>query len=244
MRYFSIIFILLVLTLPAGAQQKLSLTPAQKSEIQILIGQYLRDNPAKLLEALDRVQAYMQDQEMQLAFTRIDENRDALYHDKRDISIGAQNAAITIVEFFDYNCGYCKKSLTPLLDLVTQNKDIRVIFKEFPVLKASSMLAAQYALALADSKQYLAFHTALMRHRGEITPKVLSQYLHDTGARPEIIRRNHKSVPITAHLSDNSALAQRLKIQGTPAFIVNDTLYPGALTKADWDEIIADVRKN
>lgn len=226
----------------AAPPEQSGLSTTQKSEVRALIAEYLQNNPQELLVALDNVQTYIQTQEAQAHSTRIAENYAELHYDSRDISLGRHDAPITIIEFFDYNCGYCKRSFEPLMNLLETHDDIRLIFKEFPILNAQSKMAAQYALALGNREHYIAFHSALMNHRGAITPKLLDKILRDIGAMPDIVRRNHKNVPIDAHLQATIELAKRLNIQGTPAFIINGRLYPGALSADDWAQAIAQAR--
>ncbi len=116
---------------------------ASKDEIRQLIADYLMENPEALADALDNMQNHFRRQQELSQKKLLQENADAIFFNTADFSLGPKDAPITIVEFFDYNCGYCKRSFQPLMDVASANKDVRVVFKEFPILNKNSERAAR-----------------------------------------------------------------------------------------------------
>ncbi|MGB0341869.1 MAG: DsbA family protein [Parvibaculales bacterium] len=204
---------------------------ASKDEIRQLIADYLMENPEALAEALDNMQNHFRRQQELSQKKLLQENADEIFFNTADFSLGPKNAPITIVEFFDYNCGYCKRSFQPLMDVASANKDVRVVFKEFPILNKNSERAARAALAFDDQLQYIAFHTKLMTARASLSPAVIDKALSDAGVDIDAHKKREGAANIDKHLQDTARLARSLNISGTPAFIVNNSLYPGALDK-------------
>ena len=124
-------------------------------------------NPEKLEQALNNMQRYLTERAQREQEEALASNADNLYRNDGDYSMGPNNASITIVEFFDYNCGYCKRSFAPLMEVLEENKDVRLVFKEYPILGEASYLAS-LRLAINDKLKYLTYHSKLMTHQGRI----------------------------------------------------------------------------
>ena len=218
------------------------LSAAQEKAVDSLIADYFIRNPDKLNEALTAYQDYMRDQEQQRFKNTIKENATSLYRNKLDFSMGPADAPITIVEFFDYNCGYCKRVFAPLMEVLQENDDVRLVFKEFPILSDDSEKAAKVALAVDDKMQFLTFHTKLMTHRGPINQALLDKTIADLKLDKAAIDRQAKSEATAAHINANRLLAGNLGLSGTPAFVVNDEIYAGALDKQQLTDAIVKAR--
>ena len=234
MRKFVSAGLLAVIVFVSGATDRAwsqKLDEAGKAEIRQMIADYLMENPEALAEALDNMQNHFRRQQELSQKKLLRENADAIFYNPGDFSLGPKDAPITIVEFFDYNCGYCKRSFQPLMDVAGANKDVRVVFKEFPILNKTSEQAARAALAFDDQLQYLAFHTKLMTARSSLSNVVIDKALGEAGVDVAAHKKRGNETEINRLLQETAQLARALNISGTPAFIVNNTLYPGALDK-------------
>lgn len=243
MRLLKLIFALPLMCclalMPASAAP---LSDAQEKAVDALIADYFIRNPDKLDAALTAYQDYMQEQEKLRFQKTIQENSTSLYRNKLDFSMGPADAPITIVEFFDYNCGYCKRVFAPLMEVLQENDDVRLVFKEFPILSEDSEKAAKVALAVEDKMKFLTFHTKLMTHRGPINQALLDKTIADMKLDKTAIERQAKSDVTAAHIDANRLLARNLGLSGTPAFVINDEIYPGALDKQQLTDAIVKAR--
>ncbi len=240
MRFVIAILILFSGTyLPATAQDA-----AQEKIIEDVISDYFIRNPEKLGEALNNLQAYYQQQERMKAEKALSDNADELFKSPADFTMGPADAPITIVEFFDYNCGYCKRAFTPLMQILNENDDVRLVFKEYPILNQDSRLAAKTALAIDDQLQFLTFHTKLMNHQGSITPTVIDKIISEMKLSSTEIASRLDTDKVNQTLARTNQLAGRLGINGTPAFVINDKLYPGALSLDDFKTAVNTARED
>jgi len=156
----------------------------------------------------------------------IPQYRQALERDARDF-VANPNGRITVVEFFDYNCGYCKLAAPEVLRIIEENPDIRFVFKEFPIFGATSDTAARVALTPAAKGKGLALYKAWMAEK-PLDEAGIDRHLSQVGLDPGAVRKAAADPAITKQVQDVRALAETLKLQGTPAFIVGNTLIPGA----------------
>lgn len=239
--------VLLLITL--GASMLLAGRPiaggidaAKRAEVEQIIEAYFRDNPLKLAEFLENMQREMAAEEERARTALITDNPDLFYRNKADFSIGDPKAPITVVEYFDYNCGYCKRVFPLLMTIVEENPDVRVVFKEFPILNDQSRLAATWAAAMPDNDKYIVFHQALMRNRGALNEVVLRQVARKIGVNADQIAGKARQPSIQKHLDETYQFAQQLGLRGTPAFIINGEIYPGALQKPRFDAAIEKAR--
>lgn len=187
---------------------------------------YLLSNPEILEEMATRLQEKQLAQQSDDARKAIAANRAALERDPRDVVINP-GGKITVVEFYDYRCGYCKTIAPELAELVQENKDIRLVLKEFPIFGGASDLAARAALTPAGRAAGLDFHQALMEERN-LNEATIARLAQAAGIRPDALSAALRDESITRHLADTRRLAESLRIEGTPAFIVGDRLIPGA----------------
>ena len=156
--------------------------------------------------------------------------------------MGPQNAPITIVEFFDYNCGYCKRSFAPLMEVLEENKDVRLVFKEYPILGEPSYLASSTALAINDKMKYLTYHSKLMTHSGRVSQAVVEKILGELKLPPQKLQADARSDKYVLQLAETRQLADAIGVNGTPAFVINGQLFPGALNKAELTQAIKFAR--
>lgn len=190
----------------------------EQAEIRAIVRQYLIDNPDVLREALDA-----------LAERSSAERWQQIKNDPRDFAIGPADAAVTIVEFYDYRCAYCHAAMQWVLDLARTRRDIRVVFKELPILSDASMEAARAALAARPQGRYLQFHQALMSFPldQEMTTEQIDAIARRSGIDVTRMRRAMNDPEIIAILEQNRAHAVDYNITGTPGFVINGELVPG-----------------
>lgn len=203
----------------------------QQSEIRAIVRDYLVRNPDVLREALDALQ------------DRADaERRRKIESDRRDFSLGPTDAKITIVEFFDYRCPYCHAAMDWLFAQQRGHNDVRIVFKELPVLGPESLEASKAALATIEQGRYQQFHRALMGFRGDLTSMQIDTLARQAGVDVARMRRRMDDPAITTLLEENHALAQDSGIQGTPGFMINGEFVYGFNQQA-LDERMRQVRR-
>lgn len=201
---------------PAASAQ--TFNGQEQAEIRAIVREYLVNNPDVLREALDS-----------LADRNTAERWQQIKSDPRDFAVGPANAPITIVEFYDYRCAYCHAAMEWVIDLTRTRRDIRIVFKELPILSEGSMEAARAALAARPQGRYLQFHQALMSHPldRELDTAAIDAIARRVGIDVPRMRRDMEDPAITATLEQNRAQAIDYNITGTPGFVINGELIPG-----------------
>ena len=149
---------------------------------------------------------------------------------------------MTVVEFFDYRCPYCKAVAKDMIATLQAEGDVRIVFKEFPILGPESELAAKAALAARRQDKYLPFHQALMAYKGQLDEAAIHDVAEDVGLDVEQLQEDMAAPAIADVISRNIALANALSIGGTPAFVVGDTLVPGAVDMKTLRDMVAKAR--
>ena len=203
---------------------------------------FLMQNPDVLARALENLQDYYAIEDAKRQRQSVLDNAEELYSSSSDFTLGPKNASVTIVEFFDYNCGYCKRVFPSLMKIVEENDDVRVVFKEFPILSENSRTAASYALALDKQLKFLTYHSKLMSSRGSVNPALLERTLKEIGVDVEAVKSRAADTSIAETIDRTQALAGALGINGTPAFVINDEIHPGALSEDQLRELVAEAR--
>jgi protein-disulfide isomerase len=207
------------------------------------VREYLLENPTVIVEALEALQARQQQTEQQQSRGALSAHSDRLLNSRQDPSIGNPNASVTVVEFFDYQCPYCKRMAEDLVKLTEEDPDLRIVFKEFPVFGTESTLAARAALAAAKQGKYAEFHVAIMGFRGAPSETAIFRLADQLGLNEERLRKDMQSEEIEAMIQANYQLAQQIGVRGTPAFIIGDELIPGALSPQAMRDLIARKRE-
>ena len=241
MRKYFISFVLL-LAFGFAIEPVHALSAEDRKQIDKQIEDYFMRNPEKLEQALENMQAFMEDRTNRQQAEALLQNADKLFRDEADYTMGPQNAPITIVEFFDYNCGYCKRSFAPLMEVLEENKDVRLVFKEYPILGEPSYLASSTALAINDKMKYLTYHSKLMTHSGRVSQAVVEKILGELKLPPQKLQADARSDKYVLQLAETRQLADAIGVNGTPAFVINGQLFPGALNKAELTQAIKFAR--
>jgi protein-disulfide isomerase len=200
---------------------------------------YLLEHPEVIQEAMGKLQEKQARAAVQKSQSAMNEHRQALERDPRDF-VANPNGSVTVVEFFDYRCGYCKLAAPEIVKLVRENPDVRFVFKEFVIFGAESEAAARAQLGARDQNKYLAGYEHLMEEKS-LTAANLDSVLTSAGVDAAKARKAGNDATVTQHLQDVHTLAQALGVEGTPAFFVGDKVIPGADLEA-LKQAIAETR--
>lgn len=197
-------------------------TDAQKKEFEKVIHDYIVNNPEVLIEASQALQQKQQQDAQKQAKTAIQEQAPQLFDAKLAV-IGNPNGNVTLVEFFDYQCVHCKHMAPVIKELITKNNNLRVIYKEFPIFGADSEFASKVALAAAMQGKYLQVHEALLKQDKKLTNDIVLNAAKSAGVDMTKLKADMKSKTVEDALKDNKKMAEKLRLMGTPAFIVAST---------------------
>ena len=214
----------LTLSLPAMAQSTGEL-PVE--EVERIVREYLMREPEIIYEAIEELQARRQIAERERQRQAIGELQDEIFENPNDPIIGNPEGDVTLVEFFDYRCGYCRQMGPGMQELVEQDGELRVVMKEFPILGPDSVVAARAALAARMQGDYGSFHFALME-ADNLTPEGVFQLAIDHNLDVTQLEEDMNGEEVAQQIGENIQLAEALGITGTPSFIVGETLVPGA----------------
>jgi protein-disulfide isomerase len=219
-------------------------SPQQRQEIEAVVKEYLIKNPEVIKEALEELER------RQLAATQvktketITERAKEIYRAGEDLVLGNPQGKITVVEFFDYNCGYCKRAIPEVAKLIESDKDIKVVIKEFPILGAGSVFAAKAALASREQGKYAEFHDALTAIEGVKDETSVMQAAQQVGLDIEKLKTDMEAKEVIEVIRRNYSLAEALSINGTPSFIIGDTLEPGFVSYDVLAQHVSTLRQN
>ncbi len=230
-----------LLAMPTSADE--ALTPVQKSAVDQAIHDYLLSHPEVMLEALKAAQQKSDEQAMEQSRRVIAARHRDLFDDPDDLVQGNARGDATLVEFFDYNCPYCKEIEPTLEALSHEDGKLRIIYKELPVLGEASIFATRVALAARQQGKYAEFHRAMMATKGDMTDALVLKVAASIGLDIGKIKADMGAVGIERIIHANYELADALNIQGTPGLIVGDTLIPGVIDIDTLRQDIAEARK-
>ncbi len=213
---------------PACAQ---SSKPAERAEIEKIVREYLIANPEVLEEAMVALQTKREAERAAMTVAAIKANRERLYEKPNAYFIGPADAKVTVVEFFDYRCGYCKRSVNWVTALpAAYDGKVRVVFKELPIFGGISETAALAALAAGRQGKYLEMHTGLMgiKSNDDLTDAAIDELARRVGVNVARMRADMKSEAVIAQLADQKSLGQALGVGGTPGFFIGERYIEGA----------------
>ena len=225
---------------PAVAQ---SFSSQQKEEIDRLIQDYLRQHPEMVLESLkaaqQKAEATKAAQQQQMIAAKSSE----LLHDPNSAVDGNPKGDVTLVEFFDYRCPYCKAIQPSLEALIKDDAKLRVVYKEFPILGPVSVFASRVAIAARKQGKYAAFHDRMMALRGTIDDDAVMNVAKQSGLDLAKLKADMASAETSAIIQRNYALADALGVDATPALVIGDKLIMGAVDIDGLRQLIAEARK-
>ncbi|MGD1878927.1 MAG: DsbA family protein [Kiloniellaceae bacterium] len=229
-------------TAPAESTGEAPFSTGEQNAIESLVRQYLLDHPEIVVEALQLYEQQQKAREAERLSAAIAEEAEALTADPTAPVIGNPEGDITLVEFFDYRCPYCKRMTETLAALIEEDPQVRVVMKEFPILSQESVQAARAALAAERQGKYNAFHFALMAGGGGFTEDEILAVADSVGLDTEKLQSDMQDPEIEAALRRNHALAEKIGITGTPAFVIGKTLVPGAISLEELRSKLAEAR--
>ena len=203
---------------------------------------FILDNPQVLLDAVQRHEESQQAAENDAIKTALVEQKKELLNGQSPVA-GNPNGDVTIVEFFDYNCPYCRKAGPVITEAIAADKGLRIVYKEWPILGSNSQFAARAALASHAQGKYEPFHQALMMSSSSVDESSTLETAGKLGLDIERLKRDMESDAVKAELQRNFALAEKLRITGTPAFVIGEDIIRGFVGLDALQQSIASARQ-
>ena len=225
-----------------GAAMAQGLTPEQRAEVLQLLRRSLREDPSILRDAMAGLEQAELAKRNSAQTAAISARAEQLFRDPADPVKGNPQGAVTLVEFFDARCGYCKRLHPNMEQLLQRERDVRVVMKDLPILGPASVTASRALLAAQRQNLYVPFYDALMRLREEPTEAVLRREAERVRIDWARLRRDMDDPAIQTQIARNMELARALDIQGTPALVIGTTIVPGAVDLAELQRLTAAAR--
>ncbi len=216
---------------------------ADKAALGKAIREYLIANPEVLVEAMQEYEKKQDSQRDAAAEKAIGENRQALVSDPESPIAGNPNGDVTIVEFSDYQCPYCKRAHSAVNSVVASDGKVKLVYKDLPILGEASKVAAISALASVKQGKHLAFHNALMSFNGKLDSDRIFEIATSVGIDVGKLKQDMQDPNIPKIIQRNMALASALGVRGTPAFVIGNQFVPGAVDADALKQLIAEARK-
>src|SRR5258708_1416976 len=229
---------------PSASAQSFSDT--QRGDIESIVRNYLIAHPEVLEEAMAELSKRQSAAEAEKHATSVATNAEAIFNSPRGVSVGNKDGDVTFVEFFDYNCGYCKRAMSDMLDLMKSDPKLKVVLKEFPVLGPGSVEAAQIAVAVRmqdpSGKKYLDFHQKLLGGKGQADKARAMAAAKDAGLDMARIEKDLASPEVRATIEENFKLAEAMGMNGTPSYVIGKQVVIGAIGRDGLAEKIGIAR--
>ncbi len=231
--------------LPAAALDLNDLSDAERAAFRAEVRAYLLENPGVIMEAVEVLEKQQQAATAAHDLSLVKANRDAIFNDGYSYVGGNPDGDITLVEFVDYRCSYCRKAHDEVKQLIESDGNIRLIYKEFPILGEDSLTSSRFAIAVkqvAGSEAYALVHDALITFNGDVSETALTRLSDAFGLDTDAILAQMPSDSVTAEIAETRALAQKLAISGTPTFVLEDQLLRGYMPLAGMQALVAEKR--
>ena len=229
---------------PAASAQ--SFTDAQRGDIETIVKNYLIAHPEVLEEAMSELNKRQAAAEAEKHEASITQNADAIFNSPRGVTLGNKDGDVTFVEFFDYNCGYCKRAMADMIEIMGKDPKLKVVLKEFPVLSQGSVEAAQVAVAARmqdpTGKKYLDFHQKLLGGRGPADKARAMAAAKDAGFDTAKLEKDMASPEAKATIEENFKLAEAMGMNGTPSYVIGKQIVVGAVGLEGLKEKISTAR--
>jgi protein-disulfide isomerase len=220
-------------------------SPTQKSQIESIVREYLLKNPELLQDVMTELEKKQGVAQTEKAKSAVAQNATLIFNSPRQVTIGNPQGNVTMVEFFDYNCGYCKRAMTDMIELM-KDPNLKVVLKEFPVLGPGSVEAAQVATAVRmqdkTGKKYLDFHQKLLGGRGQADKAKALAAARDAGLDMARIEKDLGGDEVKASLQESFKLAEALGLNGTPSYVIGNDVVIGAVGLAALKEKVNSAR--
>jgi len=212
----------------AATADTVAFSPDQKKQIEDIVKGYLIANPEIFLDVQTALEEKMEKQQAEKLKVAIADNAGEIYRAPEASVAGNPDGDITVVEFFDYNCGYCKRGLEDIVKLVESDPKVRVVFKELPILSKGSEQAAQVAIAAKKQGKYWEMHKALLSAKGHLDEATALRLAEKLGLDMDKLKADMASPEVKAEIAKDEKLAKKMGVNGTPHFLVGDRAIPGA----------------
>ncbi|MGA8902117.1 DsbA family protein [Bradyrhizobium sp.] len=226
------LFALAIVAAPSAASAQ-SFSQGQRGEIETIIKSYLVTHPEVLEEAMAELNKRQAEAETEKHEASVAQNSTTIFNSPRNVTLGNKNGDVTFVEFFDYNCGYCKRAMADMLELMKSDPKLKVVLKEFPVLGEGSVEAARVAVAVRmqdpGGSKYLDFHQRLLGGRGPADKARALAAAKDAGLDVARIEKDMTSPEVRATIEENFKLAEAMGMNGTPSYVIGKQVVVGAI---------------
>lgn len=223
----------------AGAAATAGETPDKKA-IEDVVQEYLTKNPEILVAMTTELDRRQQEQQQLQQTKAISDNADALFRSDKSFTAGPDDGDVTVVEFFDYNCSYCRRAMPDVLKLTDTDDKVRVVFKALPIFGEDSEDAAKGALAAKKQGKFLEMHQELFNAPGKANKEKVLRIANDLGLDVPQLEQDMESQEVTDALAETFSLAQELGLQGTPLYLIGDRTIPGAPEDL-YDQLVENV---
>ena len=206
-----------------------------KNKINSIIKNFILENPQIIEKTLQNLNLERTKQNFEVALTELKKIPNP--------KLKNVNSDVIIYEFFDYNCGYCKSVMQNIFNIYKKDKKVEIVFVEYPILSNSSLSAAIASLAARNQNKYFEYHTKLMKHTGKIDDQLLLSFAEELKIDTKKLKSDYSNEKLMLIINKNREIANRLNLRGTPAFIIGNKIYPGAMSEKDIEKAIALERK-
>jgi protein-disulfide isomerase len=244
-RFLCLVLILVAVVTAAVALVPLTLPTGGQGDAGVFdrrVRAYLLTHPEVIMEAVATLERRNTAARAQQGRAAIRANRAALHAPGALPVAGNAQGDVTVVEFFDYRCPYCRQAYVQVKALLAADPGVRLVFKEFPVLGPASVVAAKAAIAAGMQGKYIAFHEALMAYRGNLDQAAVMTVAASVGLNTARLTADMKQAVINTTISGSHALARKIGINGTPAFVIGDELVPGYISLDELKRLVAKAR--
>lgn len=214
------------------------------ARIKELALEAIRENPQIIMEAVQLLEQEQAAAQADAAADVLKNQRQLLEHDPNAPVLGNPEGDVTVVEFFDYNCPYCKRAMSEVQGLLDADQDVRLVYREWPVLSEGSVFAAKAALAAREQGKYEAFHWALMGMEGRAEEASVMRLAGEIGLDIEQLRTDMEAPKVQEHIDDSMRVAQALGFNGTPSFVIGDDLVPGFVEQEQLEALVDKTRES
>lgn len=243
-----------VFVVPAVAQDKapapvappiptVTIDVSERSKIEVVVRELLDREPELVMKAAAKFQEQQQQQQQKQAAVSIKESGDALYKNKDDAVVGNAKGDVTVVEFFDYSCGYCKRVHPTTVQLRKEDKGVRYVYKQFPILGPGSLLASQAAVAAQLQGKFEEMHDALITNKEPLTEAKLDGLAATIkGLDVAKLKTDMKGAEVARRINASLELGRKVGVNGTPGFVINDAMYPGAMDLDTFKKLVNEAR--
>jgi len=229
--------VILTSAIPAQAQSM------NRQDIENIVREFITNNPEVILDSVEAYGSAQQASRSQDRQKAVAEHLDWLEKNESLPVAGNPKGDVTIVEFFDYNCGYCKRAVSDVMTLIEEDKDVRLVFVEMPILGRTSELAARWSMAAKEQGRYLEFHIALMKHSGSLSEGALESIAENVGLDIAKMKKDADSSAVSEIIAEKTSKASQIGITGTPAFVIGGQLYGGYIGLPAMRQAVAEARR-